>query len=261
MKRTWTKIQLDLLIKHYPMSEWVDLERMFPNHTHTAIKAKVYNLNLKRASDFVQNKSKFWTLKKETKLKVLYPNTENTKISKILGTTLAAVKNRAHKLGLKKEVNKGCFLKGNIPFNKGKKGICAAGSEKGWFKKGNIPEKYRKLGSIRITKDRYYEIKTADPKTWDFLHRVIWLENNKEEIKDDEIIIFIDSNRANIQYNNLKKITRVEHIANMKNTDTYIALTIDRDKEMIEELLKHPEIINLKRTILKLNKAIRDGEK
>jgi hypothetical protein len=44
----------------------------------------------------------------------------------------------------------GRFVKGQVPPNAGKKGICAAGSEKGWFPKGNRPHTWRGAGHESI---------------------------------------------------------------------------------------------------------------
>ena len=70
----------------------------------------------------------------------------------------------------------GRFQKGQIPPNKGKKGVCAAGCEKTWFPKGNIPKNYRSIGSERISKDGYIEVKVADPNKWKLKHRIVWEE-------------------------------------------------------------------------------------
>lgn len=54
------------------------------------------------------------------------------------------------------------FKKGNIPYNKGKKGI--GGWEPTQFKNGHVPANYRPVGSERINVDGYVEIKVSDPK-------------------------------------------------------------------------------------------------
>jgi hypothetical protein len=103
----------------------------------------------------------------------------------------------------------GCFEKGHIPFNKGEKMShetykkCAATM----FKKGNIPKNHRPVGSERITKDGYVEIKIAEPRKWALKHRYIWEQANGE-IPDGHIIIFRDNDRTNISLDNLMIIPR-----------------------------------------------------
>lgn len=119
MKRSWTDIEEKKLCEAYPTTEWPMLESMFPTHTHGGIKTRAAKLCLKRAADFVQNKSDFWTLEKEIELIELYPHHTAKEIAKKIGTTPAAVKNRAFKLNQSKETNTGAFKKGHVPANKG----------------------------------------------------------------------------------------------------------------------------------------------
>lgn len=102
---------------------------------------------------------------------------------------------------------KGHFRKGHIPANKGHKGVFSAGSEKGWFKKGNRPKNHRPVGSERITRDGYVEIKVSEPNKWKLKHRIIW-ERFKGAIPRNSIIIFADGNRQNVSIDNLRLISR-----------------------------------------------------
>ena len=76
--------------------------------------------------------------------------------------TLNQVKGYLKRNGLKTGTD-GRFKKGQTPYNKGIKGWYAQGMEKNWFKKGNIPPNYKPVGSERINKDGYIEIKVKDP--------------------------------------------------------------------------------------------------
>lgn len=61
----------------------------------------------------------------------------------------------------------GQFKKGQVSPTKGKKGICAPGSEKGWFKKGSVSHTYRGHGHERIdTKDGYIVMIVDEPNPW-----------------------------------------------------------------------------------------------
>lgn len=104
----------------------------------------------------------------------------------------------------------GQFEKGGIPFNKGRKGVCAKGSEKGWFKKGNRPANYRPVGSERMTVDGYVMIKVADPGKWRLKSIVVWEEANKRKIPKNHVIVFADGNTKNFDLDNLLLVTRAE---------------------------------------------------
>lgn len=101
----------------------------------------------------------------------------------------------------------GRFQKGQEPPNKGKKGVCAAGSEKTWFQKGHIPANYRPIGSERINVDGYVEVKVQDPNKWKLKHRIVW-ESVNGDIPKGYIIIFRDNNKTNTHIDNLMLIKR-----------------------------------------------------
>lgn len=105
----------------------------------------------------------------------------------------------------------GYFEKGHVPVNKGKKGICACGCEKSWFRKGNIPTNHRQVGSERVTRDGYVEIKTAEPNVWKLKHRFVWEQKNGP-IPKGMIVRFLDGNKENCSINNLELVSGAEHI-------------------------------------------------
>ena len=96
----------------------------------------------------------------------------------------------------------GRFEKGRRPCNKGKKGACAAGSEKGWFKKGRTPKNHKPVGSERVSRDGYTEIKTREPDVWELKHREIW-EGANGKIPDGCVLLFKDGDRGNMALSNL----------------------------------------------------------
>lgn len=99
----------------------------------------------------------------------------------------------------------GYFKKGSTPWNKGLKGYM--GANKTSFKKGTIPPQYRPVGSERITKDGYIEIKVEDPNKWELKHRVIW-EQHHGEIPKGHAIIFADGDKSNLDIDNLLLVSR-----------------------------------------------------
>lgn len=104
----------------------------------------------------------------------------------------------------------GCFKKGHIPANKGKKGWCAPGSEKGWFKKGNLPHNHVPVGTEALTSDGYLKIKVAEPKKWRFKHIMEW-EKYNGKVPEGCMICFKDGNHYNCSIDNLMCITMAEN--------------------------------------------------
>lgn len=103
------------------------------------------------------------------------------------------------------------FKKGHIPYNKGKK-MSKEVYEKTkhtMFAKGHIPANHKPVGSERIIKDGYIEVKVAEPSKWKLKQRLVY-EKHKGEIPKGSTIIFLDGNRLNFDINNLKCVTRSE---------------------------------------------------
>ena len=102
------------------------------------------------------------------------------------------------------------FPKGNIPWNKGMKGL-KIGGEVTQFKKGSVPPNHRPVGSTRIDEEGYTYIKIAEPRKWALLHRHIY-EQEYGKINRNEVIVFRDKNRANFEIENLEKISMSENM-------------------------------------------------
>lgn len=99
---------------------------------------------------------------------------------------------------------------------KGLKGVCAKGSEKTWFKKGHEPVNHREVGSERITKDGYVEIKIAEPDKWRLKHLAIWEQQNGP-IPPKHALIFADGDKTNISIDNLLLVTREQLLTMNRN--------------------------------------------
>ena len=92
----------------------------------------------------------------------------------------------------------GKFRKGQTPHNKGKK-MPKEVYEKvkhTMFAKGNVPPNHRPVGSERISKDGYIEVKVAEPNKWRLKQRVVY-EEAKGKIPEGCTIIFLDGNKQN----------------------------------------------------------------
>lgn len=107
----------------------------------------------------------------------------------------------------------GCFEKGHIPMNKGKKmpEEVYEKVKRTMFKKGNMPKQYRPVGSERVDKDGYIVVKIKDPDVWVPKHRHIW-ESKHGSIPSGHIVIFKDGNNRNFDIDNLLMISRAENL-------------------------------------------------
>ena len=133
----------------------------------------------------------------------------------------------------------GRFEKGNVPFNKGTKGLMRA--NKTSFKKGNIPSNHKNVGYERINVDSYIEIKVEEPNVFKLKHRIIY-EQNCGKIPKGHKIIFADGNKLNLDLNNLILVTDSEELimnrnklrykdSNLTKTGHLIAKVIDKTNE------------------------------
>lgn len=102
----------------------------------------------------------------------------------------------------------GCFAKGSVPGNKGKKGVFAAGSEKGWFKKGHPSPTAKYLGHRRITSDGYVEVSVAEtnPHTgyerrYVQEHRWLWQQQHGP-VPDGHRLKCLDGDKSNCDPSN-----------------------------------------------------------
>jgi phage protein len=146
----------------------------------------------------------------------------------------------------------GKFRKGQTPHNKGKK-MPKEVYEKvkhTMFANGNVPPNHRPVGSERISKDGYIEVKVAEPNKWRLKQRVVY-EEAKGKIPEGCTIIFLDGNKQNCNIDNLRCITRSELLylncngLNNSNeiTETGILMArLDRAKNKKKQELKDKNV-------------------
>ncbi len=104
-----------------------------------------------------------------------------------------------------KSNHSGRIEKGSIPWNKNKTGYMGANATS--FKKGQTPKNHRPVGSERITRDGYMEVKIKEPRTWRLKHIVVWeAENGK--LPKGHCIRILDGDKTNCHIDNLICISR-----------------------------------------------------
>jgi len=96
----------------------------------------------------------------------------------------------------------GQYKKGNIPHPM----AGANGPNSSSFKKGERPRNWRPVGSTRISKDSYLEIKIAEPKTWQAVHICKWEKANGKVPKGHKVS-FIDGDKSNSELTNLELLS------------------------------------------------------
>ncbi|QTE36002.1 HNH endonuclease signature motif containing protein [Mucilaginibacter gossypii] len=170
------------------------------------------------------------------------------------------------------------FQQGASPMNKGKKqaefmspeGIARTTNTR--FKKGHLPHNTRTDFEISVRMDKtgipYQYIRVSLGK-WELLQRHVW-EQHHGKIPPKHVIAFRDKNSLNCDISNLELLSMAENAlrnsGTINLTDTTVAhylATKSRkvDLDLKAELLKHPELIELKRNQLLLKRAIKENDK
>lgn len=101
------------------------------------------------------------------------------------------------------------FKKGHIPWNKGKPKSWIGGEET-QFKKGHKPHNWVPIGTERVSKDGYIEVKIQEgqfQKNWRGKHILIWEQHNGP-VPEGHAIIFGDGDKRNFDINNLICVSR-----------------------------------------------------
>lgn len=121
-----------------------------------------------------------------------------------VGQMTAFLKNHKIKSG-----RTGYYESGQVPFNKGTKGVMKP--NKTSFKKGQTAYNYRPLGSERVNVEGYVEVKIASPGTWGLKQRYVWEQNNGP-IPKGYNVRFKDGDRLNCDIDNLLLVSDSENV-------------------------------------------------
>lgn len=116
------------------------------------------------------------------------------------------------------------FKKGQIPWNKGLKGIRL--SRKSEFKRGHRPQNWKPVGTITIRTEgkknpnktfrKVRWIKITEPNIWVPYSRYVVMKKRKREIPKGMIVLHQDYDSLNDDAQNLLLITRDLHIKFLK---------------------------------------------
>lgn len=155
-----------------------------------------------------------WSDDEKEYLKKITPGHHYKEIAELMSNkfemefTVSQIKNAIGRYKLNTGFN-GQFKKGNVPANKGVKGVIYEGCKKTWFKKGHTPINHRQVGSERINIYGYVEIKVAEPNKWKLKHHVIY-EKHNGSIPKGYNVIFGDRNPMNFDIDNLILVSKAQ---------------------------------------------------
>lgn len=236
-------------------------------------------------------KRRLWTAEEDEVLKELYATSETKVLAEKLDRRIGMVYHRAFVLGIykdesyRKEVNFNLgkrlgdaglghrFERGHKPHNTGKK-MSPEVYERAaatMFKKGQVAKNKLPVGTISVRNDNrtgnsYFYIKYSEVK-WMELHRYLWIQC-VGTVPPGHVVTFIDGDSLNCCIENLKLITmrenRIRNSGHNTLNDAYVADILSRkgripQQDLKRKLLEKPEILELKRTELKLKKLIKNG--
>ena len=148
--------------------------------------------------------------------------------------TVGQLKNRKSVLGLRSGTLGGRFERGHAPSNRGKawadympedaQDRCRSTQ----FRKGDLPHNTLPVGSERVTRDGYVEVKVAMRPSGRKAHdnwvpkaRVVWERENGRSVPEGSMVVFLDGDPKNLDPANLAVETRSEHAVIARNHMAY----------------------------------------
>jgi len=223
--RPWNDAQLALLRELYPDKAARELVAAI-GHPAESIRNKAKQLGIRKRNRLPR---RLWTDAEIARLRERYADVPTKDLARELGRPLAQVYAKAAKLGLEKSEtylasphacrlrrgdNVGAahrFKKGNVPFNKGRKGWDAGGrSHETRFKKGQLSPRcqqlYKPIGAEVRDGDGYLIRKVTEQgrgrQRWRFVHTILW-EEAYGPVPPGYAVKFIDGDRRNVVLSNL----------------------------------------------------------
>ena len=215
-QKIWSEDEVAILKKEYATCFSVEelAERL--GRSIASIRTKAACIGIERINRLV------WTDDMDAVMREHYPCKQTSEVADMLRLTPKQVLCRAKRLGLRKNPDvivgireNGMFLKGHVPFNKGKKQHEFMSEEviqktiATRFKKGQIPVNIKNVGYERVNVDGYVEVKTE--KGFVLKHRMIWVEHNGP-IPKGYLVRFKNGNKQDIRIENLELVTCAQNM-------------------------------------------------
>ena len=145
--------------------------------------------------------------------------------------------------------------KGRVPHNKGKKMPTEIyeRTKHYWYQKGNIPKRNKTIGSERIVKNGYVQVKITDEQykgkaNWKLKHHLIY-EQHYGPIPEGMVVTFVDGDVTNYDPENLVALTTTDLVWLNKHKMKF------KDRELLESS------IALGRLSMAVNKKKRERKK
>ena len=235
MSRSWSESEIEILKANYPDKLTIDLLDLLPGRSVSAITGKAYNLCLYKSDAFHASG---------------------------MGGRLVA--------GDVRGVNSR-FKLNHTGWNKGLKQSSYMSAEaiertkKTRFKKGTDPHNTVPIGTERLSKEGYIEVKvfhykdgSANNRNFMFKHRLIY-ETYFGEIPKDKIVFFLDGNNRNFSPENLGLRSRAEHMIANTFLDRAVVKRFMgvKDPELIKNIVENrPDLVAFQKKIIKLKNKI-----
>jgi hypothetical protein len=290
----WTQTNIDFLRNNVQKMSNQELgQALGIDYTKIVAALKRYKIKrTKEATYQIRIRTKaIWSPEQLNFVRQNYSRMTTSQMAEALGKTKSAVKNRINILGLSlpenlREARKKAhsFKKGNTAWNKGMKGL-QIGGQATQFKKGHIPHNARTDGEIVL---RFHKrenrllkmLKVAGKRCLVWLHRYVWEQANGP-IPKGYLIVFKDGNTLNCELANLELMSMADNASRNRNiekqkitfrrligegkinvSDKLVAhyLSFGRNginKQLVNEYLKYPELLEAKRQSIQLNRRIK----
>lgn len=219
-----------------------------------------------------------WTEEEDKFLHDNYTILTRKQCGKALNRSVRSIGARMFKFGLTSGNNIGQFTNGSKPWNHGIKGLHHSPATE--FKKGSIPANTKHDGFIttrNYKRGRAYKYIRIGKCNWKLYHQYVWEQENGP-IPEGLILRFINGDSTDVRIDNLELVSRKKQMRDNHNTektavsmkriwDNGVMLNNDnvivsyispRDKGLRKEIKKYPEIIELKRNQLLLQRSIKN---
>lgn len=225
-RKKWTKEEDELLREKYPDAATADLLVLFPGLTIKKILSHANFIGVRKSAAFFES-SFSGRISSENDIGV------NTRFN-----------------GAKPGWNKGLKIQDYISPESYER------MKTSHFKHGNVPGNWKPVGSERITKDGYIELKVRDLNSglsidnFELKHRWIY-EQNHGPIAEGMIVVFKDGDKMNFDIENLRR----NFLSDSCIVKKFMGI---KDEKTVQLIIDHaPETIELQRKIYKVKKEIK----